>query len=94
MNLFRILQAFGALVAIAVFGFFLVGLADGTVSSFNIGLWLVLLGVAGGVMWGSHWLHTHEKPGLAKALLLVLAVPGVLFLLFLLVILVSEPRWN
>jgi|GEM_PF-4872262 len=37
MNLFRILQAIGALVAIAVFGFFLVGLADGTVSSFNIG---------------------------------------------------------
>lgn len=94
MNLFRILQAFGALVAIAVFGFFLVGLADGTVSSFNIGLWLVLLGVISGVMWGSHWLHAHERPGLAKALLLVLVVPGGLFLLFLLVILVSEPRWN
>jgi hypothetical protein len=45
---FRILWGFDLLIALVVVFFFFWGLSDGTVSAFNIGLWLVLLlGVQG-----------------------------------------------
>lgn len=34
-----------AITSLVLLSFFLVGLADGSVSSFNMGLWLVLLAV-------------------------------------------------
>ena len=46
--LFRILCGIDGAIGLLVFGFFLAGLADGSVSSFNIGLWMGLLaGLAG-----------------------------------------------
>jgi hypothetical protein len=45
--MFRILWAIDALITLIVVYFFFVGLADGSVSSFNIGLWsVILLGLA------------------------------------------------
>ena len=88
------LWGFDAIVAIVVLYFFFIGLADGSVSSFNMGLWLFLLAVVVAVMFGSLWLNSHNRPGLAKGVLCILAVPGFLYLLFLLVVLISKPRWN
>jgi hypothetical protein len=79
--------------ALAVF-FFLAGLADGTVSSFNIVLWLGLLGVTVGVTGASLWLRRAGRTGLAILLTLVLAVPGLLAGLFALLVIVTNPRWN
>jgi hypothetical protein len=79
--------------ALAVF-FFLAGRADGTVSSFNIVLWLWLLAVTVGVTGASLWLRRAGRTGLAILLTLVLAVPGLLAGLFALLVIVTHPRWN
>ena len=79
--------------AIAVF-FFLAGLADGSVSSFNIGIWITLLAALAVVVAGSLWLKAVGRPGLGSMLLLVFAVPGVLYALFLLIVIITGPRWN
>ena len=57
--------------------FFLVGLADGSVSSFNLGLWLLSLGVLAVVIAGSLALRAAAHVKLAKIVVLVLAVPSV-----------------
>lgn len=64
--------------------FFFVGLGDGSVSSFNIVLWLVILVGLAIVLGGSLALRSAARNGLATLLVTVLAVPSVLIgLLFL-----------
>ena len=79
--------------AIALF-FFFWGLADGTVSSFNAGIWTVLLGSLAVVVGGSLWLKSTGRRALGIALALLLAVPGFLVGLFFLALIVANPRWN
>jgi hypothetical protein len=86
--------AIDAVVAAIAVYFFLWGLQDGTVSSFNIGIWTLLLVGLALVVGGSLWLKSSGRRGLAIALALVLAVPGALMGLFFLVLIVSNPRWN
>ncbi len=91
---FWLLWGFDALVTLVVLYFFLAGLADGSVSSFNLGLWLTILLILAGVMVGSLAFRSAGHPVIATAILLVLAVPGLLYALFLLVALIAAPRWN
>ena len=84
----------GALVSAACVYFFVVGLADGSVSSFNGGLWFVMLATCAGVMAGSYMLKARGRTALAVLLSLVLSVPGLLFFLFMLIVLLTNPRWN
>ena len=74
--------------------FFLVGLADGSVSSLNIILWTaVVLGVIA-VTGGSLWLKRTNRPVLATVVAMLLALPGLLAGLVFLIILILHPRWN
>ena len=91
---FGILWGFDAAIAAVVLFFFLLGLSDGSVSSFNIGIWLLFLLGVGGVVGGSFHLSSRGLRRPALALALVLAVPGLLYALFLLVVLIGRPRWN
>jgi hypothetical protein len=91
---FRLLWGFDALVGAVVVFFFLWGVADGTVSSFNITLWLGMLAVVAAVVGGSLALHAGGHRRIASALLLVLALPGMAYALFILAVLVFQPRWN
>jgi hypothetical protein len=83
-----------AIVAAVFVFFFFWGLVDGTVSSFNIVLWLGMLTGLAVVVGGSLWLKSagHRIP--AILLTLVLAVPGLLAALFMLLVIVTHPRWN
>lgn len=83
-----------ALVTGVAVWFFLAGLADGTVSSFNAGLWAVILLGTVGVTAGSLLLKKSGRPGQGALLALVLALPGLLAGLFLLLVLITQPRWN
>lgn len=74
--------------------FFVIGLADGSVSSSNIGLWLALLAVLSVVFAAARALRARGRTGRAIAVLSVVAVPGLLGGLFVLLILVTQPRWN
>lgn len=91
---FWILWSINAIIAAIVFYFFLWGLSDGTVSSFNIAIWLLLVGAVAAAVLGSLWLRAIGKTIIAIPLLLLLAVPGVLLGLFFLVLILAHPRWN
>jgi len=90
---FWTLWGIDALVAAIFVFFFMIGLGDGSVSSFNIVLWLGILGGLALILGGSLALKARRKV-VAIVLLLVLAVPAILALLFFLVVLISNPRWN
>lgn len=94
MTLVRTLLGIGLLVAIVVVYFFVVGLADGSVSSFNMSLWLGLLAAVAAAGGGGWVLNANGQRGLAITLLSILAVPGVLYALFVLLIVIAQPRWN
>jgi hypothetical protein len=91
---FWLLWAIDAVIASVALSFFFAGLADRSVSSFNIVLWITTLIALAAVVGGSLWLKSTGRIGLATILLLILAVPGVLFALYFLVLIVSGPRWN
>ena len=91
---FWVLWGFDALVAAVVLVFFFWGLADGSVSSFNMNLWLGMLAVVAAVVGGSLMLREAGRTGLATSVLLVLAIPGLAFALFLAAVLILQPRWN
>ena len=92
--LYWITFVMAGLVAVSVLAFFFIGLADGSVSSYNSGLWLGLLAVAAAVPAAGHGLRARGQIKWAIAVLAILALPGLLFILFMAVILVSPPRWN
>jgi hypothetical protein len=94
MKTFRVLFGIDALAAALVVFFFLWGVSDGTVSSFNILLWLMMLAGVGGVLGGGLWLRSIGQPRLAIGVLLILAIPTALFAFFVLSLIVLQPRWN
>src|SRR6476660_5670815 len=85
---FWLIWSIDAIVAAVVLYFFFVGLADGSVSSFNMLLWLALLAGVGLV------LRAKGKPHLGMVLCLFLAAPGLAFGVFFLVLISSHARWN
>jgi ABC-type Fe3+ transport system permease subunit len=74
--------------------FFFSGLANGSVTSFNMALWVAILVTFAGLLWGSHMLRSSGKERLATALLSILAVPSTVAALFFLALLIMKPRWN
>ena len=83
-----------AIVAAVFVVFFLVGIADGSVSEFNIVLWLAILTVLAGVLGGTLWLRKYGNGTIATLFAWLLAVPGLLAGVFLLLVLILQPRWN
>jgi hypothetical protein len=90
----RLLIAFDALVAAGILFFFFWGVSDGTVSSFNIGIWLALLAGTALSFVGGILAYRSGNRVLAILLLLILALPGLAFALFALIVLIAQPRWN
>jgi hypothetical protein len=92
--LFWTLWAVDALVALVAIFFFVIGVEDGSVSSFNLGLWTgILLGVAV-VVAGSLILRGVGRVVIGIVLASVLAVPALGWLVMMMVIILSNPRWN
>lgn len=92
--LYRLLLGIDALVAAVVVYFLLEGLADGSVSSFNMGLWMATLGALAAILGGGLALNANGRRGLAVALLAVLAAPGLLYGLFVLALIALQPNWR
>lgn len=92
--LFRILLGLDIAAAAVVVYFFLIGLVDGSVSSFNMGLWLAILVGVAAVIGGGIALRRNRYSIWANLVLLVLAIPTFLYGLFLLVVIFSGERWN
>jgi hypothetical protein len=94
MIAFRILFGIDALAAAVVVVFFVWGLSDGTVSSFNIALWLAMLGGVAAILAGSLWLRSHGRVPPANGVLLILAIPATLLGLFFLLLILLQPDWK
>jgi hypothetical protein len=93
MLLFWILWIIDAIVALIALYFFFIGLVDGSVSSFNGGLWAgMLIGLA--VLLAGTWYLKEIQLTVAKILLGFLAVPAVGFGLFMLIAILTKAKWN
>ena len=94
MTAFLILWIVDAIASLLVFYFFFIGLADGSISTRNMGLWITIITVICMILGGSYWLQLNQYHLAAKLLLCVLAIPAFLYLLFILVSLTNKGRWN
>ena len=92
--LFKTIYGFDVLIALVILYFFFTGIGDGTVSSFSILLWLVIVGALAAILGGSLWLKSHHHIISAFVTLLVLAIPALLFLLYFLIAIFGNGRWN
>jgi hypothetical protein len=94
MWFFGLLLAIDVAVVLVVLYFFFIGLADGSVSSFNITLWLALLAGVAAILGGGWALNAKGQRGAAIGVLAILALPGFLFGMFVLAAVILQPRWN
>jgi hypothetical protein len=94
MTFFRVLWGIDLVVAAIAVAFFCIGIADGSVSSFNIVLWVAVLAGVALVVLGSRALSRSGRRGPAIALAAVLAVPALLFGLMMATLIVGGVRWN
>lgn len=94
MNYFWLLWGFDAIIALVVMYFLIIGLTDGSVSSQNMFLWLVIVVALIAILGGSYWLKTSGHMTAAKSVLYILAIPGLLYTLFLVIAIFSKARWN
>ena len=94
MWLFWILWGIDALIGTIAAVFFLLGLANGSVSSFNMGIWIAKLAALAAIIGGSLWLKAIGRPVFGIVLLLVLAIPGILYGFFIVLVSVTKTTWN
>jgi hypothetical protein len=94
MLFFRFLLGVDALAALIVVYFFFIGIADGSVSSFNIVLWLVILSAVAAVIGGGWTLNSKGQRAAANTVLAILAIPALLYGLFILAIVITQPNWQ
>ncbi len=92
--IYRAFFVCGVIAALILIGFFCLGLVDGSVSAFNIGLWLGLLAGVTVVLWGGRTLRANGYTVTAVLLLGIIAVPGLLYALFIVLLLFSGTNWN
>jgi len=92
--LFWVLWGIDVIVAAIFIYFFVIGLIDGSVSSFNLGLWLVILTALAALLLGSYMLWASGKVRIASVLLGILAAPGILAAILSLMVIISPPNWN
>ena len=94
MIFYRILWIINAIAALIILYFFITGLGDGSVSSFNSGLWGAILAALAAILGGSIFLKKAGHLKTANALLCLLAIPTVFYILFFLIVALSGARWN
>jgi hypothetical protein len=91
---FAILIGIDAITAAVILIFFITGLGDGTVSSYNGGLWAGVLAALTAIIGGGLWLRANGRLRQANMVFALLAIPAFCFGLFFLVLIISNPRWN
>ena len=94
MIFFRIVWAIDIAVTLIFVAFFFVGVNDGSVSSFNIVLWAVILAGLAVSVFGANALARQGRTVLATLLAAVPALPAVLFGLLLVIGWATGARWN
>ena len=91
---FWFLWSIDAVIAAVALYFFFSLAGHGRIGSFNILPWLVILAILAAVMGGSIWLRSVGQRTVAIVLLLLLAMPGALYVLFFLLLLITHPTFH
>lgn len=91
---FRAFLALALLTTAVVVAFFLIGLEDGSVSSFNLSSWLVVLAVVTSIPVAGIALRRSAHPLAGTLVLGVSALPALLYALFMLLVIATGERWN
>jgi len=94
MTLFATLFALNVGVALVAFGFFIIGLADGSVTTFNILIWGGMMGVLFSVPMAGWLLRVRGQRRVATVVLLPLAGVAVLGVLAGVVMMVAPPSFR
>jgi hypothetical protein len=91
---FWFLWAMDAVIAAVALYFFFSLAAGGRIGSFNVVPWLAILAALAAVVGGSVWLRSAGQYAVAIVLLLLLAIPGALFVLLFLLLLILHPNFH
>jgi hypothetical protein len=94
ISVFKILWGIDALAAVVILWFFIVGVLDGTVTHRNIKLWLFILLLAGSILWISLLLKRQGHDKYAMLTVLIIAIPAIIYGLFVLLMAFNNGRWN
>ena len=94
MVLFGTLFAINLAAAFVAFAFFIVGLADGTVTTFNILIWAAMLGLLFSMPFAGWLLRLRGHRRMGNILLLPVAAVSVLAAIATLVMIVNPPNWQ
>lgn len=94
MTMFWILWIFNALICLVPLYFFFVGLGDGSITSRNLWMWFLILLVVAAIIGGSLFLKSANQLALAKVLLIFAAIPGLLVVLYFVIVFTSKPNWH
>jgi hypothetical protein len=94
VTLFRIVWTIAVIVALVAVFFFVWGVQDGSVSSFNIVLWIGFLTALGAIVFGSRAMHRKGHRALGTLIAALPAVPALLYGVVILVMMFSGSRWN
>ena len=92
--IYRILMGIDAIASLVAGYFFLVGLSDGSVSAFNIRLWIGILFAVAAIVAGGVALRRANRPVLANIVLAILAAPAALYGIFIFAVIFSGTNWN
>jgi len=93
MTFYRLLLVIDLIAAAVLLAFFFLGVSDGTVR-YALGTWLLLLAGTIGTIGGAVALRRGGKAGLSTLMLLPVAIPATGYGLFVLSMLILQPRWN
>ena len=92
--LYYILLTINAVALGVILFFFMWGLSDGTVSSFNGLLWLAMLAIPSATLLGGWVQWGKGNRAFALALLALPSMPALLFGLFFLVLILAHPDFK
>jgi hypothetical protein len=94
MRLFWTFWVIDFIAALVILYFFVIGIMDGSVSSFNAGEWALILFIVAGVLTGSFYFIKKGKKAVAYVLLSLLAIPAFFMVIFMLIMLFGDVHWQ
>ncbi len=79
---------------LVAFYYFFIGLTDGSVSQFNMGIWMVQVLGLPALLLGTYWLKSQDRLKTALALLSIPSLMVAAYLIFLVAVLFGNNKWN
>ncbi len=83
-----------AMTMLVILYFYFEGLADGTVSAENMGIWVAMLLIPSAIFVASVLLRSRGYRRMSLTLAWLLAIPGIIAVIFVILLLTTNTHWN